>query len=259
MHKEELFRQVRSSGVLRNKENIFLAETGHLLPLSSSNIEGVLVLTDKRLLFLTKPSIFSNGYDFHSSYKIKDIQSISIVGLVFKSLNIQFINKKYLSFKCKNCDVLRNKILKQRDKKTYQNGAKKYFCIRCKEPIDEKVYNFSKNNLGKPLCRKHQGTKTQKKLFFALKEKGIDCEYEYWDGHKHIDIAIHNAKLLIEVDGKHHYLDPEQFSADLKRTKYSSKEGYITRHFSNREINENVDEIVEVIAEAVNEKVISYN
>jgi len=255
MFKERTLLQVRSSGILNNKERIIFAKNGVLLFKYKSNIEGVLVLTNKRLLYLKKPSFFSMGYNFHKEFRIRNVLSVSIIGFFLKSLYIQMNDNSYIKFQCFHAIDFRNAILKERDKKSYKNEQNKYFCVWCKEPIHEKVFNFSKDKFGKPLCRKHQGTKFQKKLFFALKEKNIDCEYEYWDGHKHVDIAIHDANLLIEVDGKHHYLDPEQFSADLKRTEYSSKDGYITRHFSNRQIDDNLNEIVEAIAEAVNEKI----
>ena len=100
-------------------------------------------------------------------------------------------------------------------KKLYKKMEKKFHCIRCKQPIDEEVFGYSTGYFGKPLCIEHQGTKTQKDLFFALRKSGIDCEYEKWDGYKHVDISIKNAKLNIEVDGEHHLTNADQLLSTL--------------------------------------------
>ena len=84
-----------------------------------------------------------------------------------------------------------------------------------------------------------------------MKQHEIPCEYEASDGHKHIDIAIHDAKLYIEIDGKHHITDFEQHLADLKRDTFSQQDGYITKRYSNKDIEENLDKITNVIVEFV--------
>jgi len=43
------------------------------------------------------------------------------------------------------------------------------------------------------------------------------------DGYKHIDIAIPEAKINIEIDGVHHNYNAQQALSDLKRTYYSFK------------------------------------
>ncbi len=133
------------------------------------------------------------------------------------------------------------------------NGSD-YYCIVCKNPIDKNTFFYTKQVLGKPLCPKHQGTKYQKKLFKALKEREINCEYEAYDGYKHVDIAVHTAKLYIEIDGKHHLIDPMQLGKDLKRDEFSSKNGYATTHISNREIEENVDSVANALAGVVKQR-----
>jgi len=58
-------------------------------------------------------------------------------------------------------------------------------------------------------------------------------EYEKWDHHKHIDIAITKSKVNLEIDGPQHNLDPKQALSDLKRTYYSFKKNFITLRIPN--------------------------
>jgi len=76
-------------------------------------------------------------------------------------------------------------------------------------------------------------TPEAKELGELLKSYGWKVELEKWDGHKHIDIAIVEAKVNIEVDGKQHNLDPNQALKDLMRTFYSFKKGFITLRIPN--------------------------
>jgi very-short-patch-repair endonuclease len=134
------------------------------------------------------------------------------------------------------------------EKKSIKNRS--YNCMVCKSKIDKKTYNYSNKYFNKALCKKHQGTKHHKDLFLALKKRGIPCEFEAYDGNKHIDIAIHDIKLYIEVDGKQPSIDSKQFIADLKRGTFSDEEGYQTRRFTNKMIDEHLEEIAENLKEA---------
>ena len=86
-------------------------------------------------------------------------------------------------------------------------------------------------------------------FFFALKKRGIPCEFEAYDGHKHVDIAIHDIKLYIEVDGLQHSLDPDQLLNDLKRDKFSNEGGYQTKRFNNEVIDKHLDRIADALKE----------
>lgn len=119
------------------------------------------------------------------------------------------------------------------------------WCSLCKKPITKKEYSFSFNKFNKALCFEHQKsdnlvkedkivyskkepTKVAKYLGKLLKEKGWNVNFEKWDGHKHIDLAIEEAKMYLEVNGLHHNKNKDQALSDLKRTFYSFKEGYTT-------------------------------
>jgi very-short-patch-repair endonuclease len=90
-------------------------------------------------------------------------------------------------------------------------------------------------------------------LHKALKYKGVPSELEKWDGYKHIDIAIPEAKINIEIDGAQHNLDAEQALSDLKRTYHSFMKGFFTLRIPNSLIREHLDEITDIIVEILNE------
>ncbi|MCU0653568.1 MAG: hypothetical protein MUD10_04900 [Candidatus Pacebacteria bacterium] len=79
----------------------------------------------------------------------------------------------------------------------------------------------------------HQPTSEARELAKLLEGYGWHPELEKWDGFKHIDIAITSAKVNIEVDGRRHDYSQKQALADLKRSYYSFKKGYITLRIPN--------------------------
>jgi hypothetical protein len=117
-------------------------------------------------------------------------------------------------------------------------------CLQCEASIDQRVFTYSTQNLGYPLCRKCQdwfkdildySTATDESiaLYFALKERGVPALLEKSDGFKTIDIAVPHAKVNIEVDGGHHNYSAKQAMSDLQRTLYSFKKGYSTLRIPN--------------------------
>jgi very-short-patch-repair endonuclease len=131
-------------------------------------------------------------------------------------------------------------------------------CSKCKQHLSKKELNYSVKHYGKVLCRdcqkqytplehKHEGrkdgsTKEAIKLFEVLVKMGFNAQLEKYDGHKHIDIAIPDKKVDIEVDGMQHVYSKKQALSDLKRTFYSWKKGYVTLRIPNKLIEENAYE-----------------
>jgi hypothetical protein len=106
-------------------------------------------------------------------------------------------------------------------------------CAECGTPISWGVYDFSQEVFGCPLCLKHQVLNTEssatpgtKNLYLALKSCRIPVVLEYFDGHKHVDIAL-PEKLYIEVNGLHHY-NSIQAMTDLIGSVYSLQENIPT-------------------------------
>jgi very-short-patch-repair endonuclease len=85
-------------------------------------------------------------------------------------------------------------------------------------------------------------------LKHELESHGVIVEAEKWDGHKHIDLVIHRARLNIEVDGKQHYESPAQILSDLDREHYSDDGGYRTIHIPNLLINSDLEKIANALA-----------
>lgn len=136
-----------------------------------------------------------------------------------------------------------------------------YYCNNCEDDITEAEFKYSMNKYKRALCRKCQkpdedkSTPLARKLYDALKKQGVPAKLELYDGHKHIDIAIPEAKVNIEVDGGHHNYDYKQALSDLKRTYYSFKKGYLTLRIPNSLLINHFDETVDYIVEFLNESV----
>jgi len=102
----------------------------------------------------------------------------------------------------------------------------------------------------------HSATKEARSLYRILKEKGIECWLENWDGHKHSDICIPKVKIYIEVDGMSHYTSSKQIITDFKRDHYSDDAGYDTIRIPNEILMYNLNKIADAIAKVVKERYI---
>jgi hypothetical protein len=141
------------------------------------------------------------------------------------------------------------------------------FCLECSKKISANEFRYSIEKYNIPLCLEHQGwidymvnrtTFETIRLYFSLKERGVPAEMEKFDGFKHIDIAIPEARINIEVDGGHHNYSDRQALADLKRTYFSFLKGYFTIRIPNSLVydeyilNETADFIVGILNESLN-------
>ena len=97
-------------------------------------------------------------------------------------------------------------------------------------------------------------TEQVNKLNKALQDNGIETVLEFSDGHKHVDIAILNAKIFIEIDGLHHYTNPKQIEADFKRNHFSDGDDFDTIHIPNIIIEHHCDAVAKAIAEMVKKR-----
>ncbi len=133
------------------------------------------------------------------------------------------------------------------------------FCEICNVRLPKSEFDYSMEHFGKPLCMVHQKEKRASshalKMYDALKKRGIDCELEPYTVHKHVDISIKNAKLNIGIDGEHHSLDPEQLHLDLISDENSLKEGFATKHYTLRDIDDNLEGIADTLAEVVQQRI----
>ncbi len=93
-------------------------------------------------------------------------------------------------------------------------------------------------------------TKEEMDLLEALVSRGLRVLSQVPDGHKHIDLAIPDAKINIEIDGPRHWTNGEQIVADLKRSHFSDDLGYYTIHISNDHIHSELEKIADALVEA---------
>lgn len=47
-------------------------------------------------------------------------------------------------------------------------------------------------------------TESELLLINTLRKRGLEVISQYWDGYKHVDIYVPEARLYIEVDGMQH-------------------------------------------------------
>ena len=140
-----------------------------------------------------------------------------------------------------------------------------FYCNICRKTISEAEYRYSIKNFSRALCRYHQNnqknksTSHAKRLYNALKKLGIKCQLEVEDGYKSIDISIPWAGLDIEVDGKHHILNPNQLFSDIQRTHYSKEDGFETIRISNSMIEENLYGVAKSIATVARKRYYGYD
>ena len=88
-------------------------------------------------------------------------------------------------------------------------------------------------------------------LHEALCKEGIAASMECSDGHKHVDICIHSAKLYIEVEGPAHFTNADQIERDFKRDNYSTEDGFETFRIPNNYIDEQLVKVVVALKEVV--------
>ena len=107
-------------------------------------------------------------------------------------------------------------------------------------------------------------SKRLKKYSRSLRSNMTDAEILLWSkirrkaiaGHQFyrqkiigdyiVDFYCHSGKLVIEVDGGQHY-EPEGKRKDALRDEYMAELGLKVLRFSDREVLENLDVVVEVI------------
>lgn len=141
----------------------------------------------------------------------------------------------------------------------YKSNPMSNGCIECNTYLDKKVWNYSLDLFGAPLCYHHQdwirGIKSPgeaRELYFALRRRGVPAQLEKYDGFKAIDIAIPECRVNIEVGGLQHHYNPRQALDDLQRTYFSFLKGYFTLRIPNSLIDHDVEETADYIVNFLN-------
>ena len=66
-----------------------------------------------------------------------------------------------------------------------------------------------------------------------------------------VDITARSLKLAIEVDGYHHFHDPEAFRRDRRKDMELQKQGYLVVRILAEDVVERLEEVIDTILEAV--------
>lgn len=97
-------------------------------------------------------------------------------------------------------------------------------------------------------------TPQAKKLQEAIEKYEIEVIAEYFDGYKHVDLFLPEARIAIEVDGLQHVSDPKQIMTDFQREHYSKLNNIDTLHLENSVVVKHLDEIAKAISDVVKER-----
>ena len=110
-------------------------------------------------------------------------------------------------------------------------------------------YGADKNVFKKAFMLRSKETKAEKLLWERLNKSqllGIRFKRQHPVEHYVADFYCHKVKLVIELDGEYHNT-PEQKIYDDNRTKVFEEFGLTVIRFSDADVLENLDEVVEII------------
>ncbi len=96
-------------------------------------------------------------------------------------------------------------------------------------------------------------TDVEGKLWTRLRARqvaGAKFRRQYPIGHSIADFCCYEQRLLVELDGGHH---AEQVGADQTRTDFFVSRGYRVLRFWNNEVTENIEGVLERIAQALSD------
>ncbi len=105
---------------------------------------------------------------------------------------------------------------------------------------------------------KDQNTPTPQEnaLTLELNKRGIFVHQQYFDGYKHIDLYLPDARINIEVDGLQHLINPKRIVEDFHREYHADINGYHNIHITNGTLMHHLNEIADAIAEVVKQKLL---
>ena len=110
-------------------------------------------------------------------------------------------------------------------------------CKECSRPIGYLEHREAMDAVGVELCSRHlnliEKLKKEKdtpkeavRLYYALKEAGLNPMLEWWDGAKSIDIAISRVKLNIDIGTDYELMTHQQALDELEEAMHSFKNGF---------------------------------
>lgn len=111
------------------------------------------------------------------------------------------------------------------------------------------IYNQRRQKDLRRELRKDQSS-VERLLWSRLRNRQLlDFKFrrQYGIGAFVVDYCCPDCKLVIEADGDSHYLTEAVVKRDMERQKYIEDLGFIVLRFTNKEIIDNIDGVLEVI------------
>jgi very-short-patch-repair endonuclease len=97
---------------------------------------------------------------------------------------------------------------------------------------------------------RNNGTPAEAYFWLFLKKRQVEgrkFRRQFSVGKYIVDFYCPSERLAIELDGQHHFTDPEAVTYDQKRTLYLQNQGITVIRFSNSEIFQHTDVVLELI------------
>lgn len=131
------------------------------------------------------------------------------------------------------CKAVKNNLFKTRSKsesmKIINNINPKKLSDETKKKISESRKKYLQENPDKvPYLLNHysKGSSYPEKYFDNILKDKLEYEKYLQVGIYHIDFAIINKKIAIEVDGEQHYLDKKIVESDKRKNEYLNEAGW---------------------------------
>lgn len=120
------------------------------------------------------------------------------------------------------------------------------------EDEKEKIFNRRSTKKQRRYLRNNM-TKAEVILWSKLKgRKLLDCKFrrQHGIGNYIVDFYCPELKLAIEIDGESHYTSEGKLY-DKKRGKYLSKQGISIQRFTNTQVKQNLDGVLNEIINSI--------
>jgi len=116
------------------------------------------------------------------------------------------------------------------------------------------IYNRQDQKDLRRILRRNQSS-VERLLWSKLRNRqllGFKFRRQYGIGPFSVDCCCPSVKLVIEEDGDSHYIDEDTKRRDKERQKFIENLGFVVLRFTNKEIVENIEGVLEVISRHLN-------
>ncbi len=122
------------------------------------------------------------------------------------------------------------------------------------QPSDRRKAHHAAGAVGRARYLRREMTGPEKLLWAELRKLDLHVRRQVPMGGYIADLAIHGAKLIIEVDGPRHDLDENQLH-DAQRDAWFTSQGYRTLRIRNSAILNDLHGVIDRIQSAAKETV----